>query len=207
MKKYIIWDFNGTLIDDVDTAVLSVNDTFDKLGIPRTEREEYRRNMDMPIYKYYEKHADLTKIPLEYFTKEFLAGFEKHIETVTASPSALYTVRELSRRGAVQCIISSFEQKRLEGLTERFGFTPYMDGIFGASDILCLSKTERGKKWMKDEGADPADVLVVGDMVHDFDMAAEMGASCVLYDRGHQPREALEKTGTKVISDLKEILK
>ena len=59
---------------------------------------------------------------------------------------------------------------------------------------------------MKDEGADPSDVLVVGDMVHDFDMAAEMGAACVLYDRGHQPREALEKTGTRVISNLKEIL-
>lgn len=207
MFEYVIWDMNGTLIDDVETAVLAVNDGFAKVGVPATDVSEYRRNMDMPIYKYYEKHADLTKIPMSFFSKEYLEGYERYKHKIKPSEHALYTVRRLHRLGCAQCVISSFEQGRLLRLAQDFGFAPFMEGILGADDEHCLSKIERGKAWIREKGADPEKVLVIGDMTHDYDMAKAMGVHCVLYEKGHQAKELLDKCGVRVIDDLRDLLK
>ena len=206
MRKYIVWDFNGTLLDDVEAAVLSVNESFKKVGIAPTNREEYRHNMDMPIYKYYEKHADLDKIPMSFFEHDFLMRYEKYSHTLKLSENALFTVKKLHETGVCQCVISSFEQNRLVELLKKFGLFEYMDGVFGADNTKCLSKIDRGIEWMKTHNVPKEEVLVVGDMVHDRDMAEAMGVSCLLYSGGHQERSALTACGARVIDDLREVL-
>ncbi len=207
MTSYVVWDMNGTLIDDVYTAVLSVNDGFSKVGIKPTCVSEYRENMDMPIYKYYEKHADLKKIPMSFFSKEYLDGYERYADTIKEGEHALFTVRELFKAGVPQCVVSSFEQGRLLSLAERFGFSPYMDGLYGASDVACVGKTERGVSVLREKGISPENAVVVGDMAHDFEMASAMGARCLLYSKGHQSEKALYACGAPVINDLREVLK
>lgn len=206
MSAYVIWDMNGTLIDDVAVAVKAVNDGFFKVGIKPTFISEYRENMDMPIYKYYEKHADLKKIPMSFFSKEYLDGYERYADLIKEGENALFCVRELHKRGVFQCVVSSFEQGRLLALSDRFGFTPFMDGVYGAGDVACVGKTERGVSVLREKGVSPENALVVGDMAHDFEMAQAMGARCLLYSKGHQSERALLKCGAPVINDLREVL-
>ena len=206
MIECVIWDMNGTLIDDVAVAVKAVNDGFLKVGIKPTRLSEYRENMDMPIYKYYEKHANLEKIPMSYFSKEYLDGYERYAHLIKEGENALFTVKELFKRGVFQYIVSSFEQERLLRLAEKFGFAPYMNGICGAKDASCSGKTERGAELLRERGVSPKKTLVVGDMTHDFEMASFMGAECLLYSKGHQSEKALRLCPCPLTDDLREVL-
>lgn len=202
----VIWDFNGTLIDDVQTAVCSVNDTLRKCGLPLTDTEQYRRNMDMPITRYYEKHFDLRRVTFDFLSKEYHQGYERYKGLIKPAPGALDTVRELKARGVRQCVVSSFEQGRLLSLLSEYGFLPYLDGVCGAEDDICESKVYRGSRWISRQGIDPQTAVVVGDLVHDSELAQAIGCECLLYSWGHQDRERLYKSGCRVIDDLREVL-
>ena len=206
MIDCVIWDFNGTLLDDVDTSIATVNDSLKKYGLPLTDKAEYRRNITMPIVDYYAKHFDLEKIPMSELAQGYLDGFELYHSLLKAGKGALKALEELSRRGVRQCVVSSYEQRRLEALLSEFGMYDFIDGISGAEDTQCVSKVERGKRWIEKQGIDPKNAIVVGDLTHDFEMAEAMGAKCLLFAGGHQDRARLEGCGVPVIDDLTEVL-
>ena len=202
----VIWDFNGTLIDDVQTAVCSVNDTLKKCGLPLTDTEQYRRNMDMPITRYYEKHFDLSCVSFDFLSREYHQGYERYKHLIKPALGALETVRELHSRGVRQCVVSSFEQGKLLSLLEEFGFLPYIDGVCGAADDICESKVQRGSRWIKAQRIDPKTALAVGDLNHDSELAQAIGCECLLFSGGHQDKKRLQECGCKVIDDLREVL-
>ena len=51
--KHIIWDFNGTLLNDAQLSVDLDNYVFDRIGVPRITLEDYRNNMTMPVRDFY----------------------------------------------------------------------------------------------------------------------------------------------------------
>jgi phosphoglycolate phosphatase len=53
---------------------------------------------------------------------------------------------------------------------------------------------------------DSKEIIMVGDTVHDSEVAEAMAIDCVLVEHGHVSRKRLEKTGRKVISNLNEFL-
>lgn len=206
MLSCVVWDMNGTLINDVAAAVSSVNDTLAKCDLPPTDCDEYRRNMDMPITLYYSKHFDLTQVTFDFLSREYHAGYERYRSLITRGKGAIEAVRELHARGVRQCVVSGFEQKKLLELLEEFGFLPYLDGVCGAPDDTCESKIERGCRWLREQGVDPRTALVVGDLVHDRELARALGADCMLFSGGHQDKERLQDCGAVVIDDLREVL-
>lgn len=206
MLSCVIWDFNGTLLDDVETSIATVNDSLAKHNLPLTDIEEYRRNITMPIVDYYAKHFDLSVIPMSELAAGYLSGFEIHHGLLKPGKGALEALKVLKARGVRQCVVSSYEQGRLESLLREFGMHQFMDGISGAEDTKCESKVQRGARWIKEQGIDPRNALVVGDLTHDFEMAQAMGARCVLFAGGHQDRERLLACGADVIDDLTEVL-
>ena len=52
----------------------------------------------------------------------------------------------------------------------------------------------------------PAEVVMIGDTVHDFEVAQAMGTDCILISNGHNSRERLEKTGVLVLDSLEEVI-
>ena len=57
-KKYIVWDWNGTIIDDVGIALDAVNDMLREKKRPEITLEQYRQAMDTPILRFYERFFD-----------------------------------------------------------------------------------------------------------------------------------------------------
>lgn len=206
MLSCIIWDFNGTLLDDVETSIATVNDSLAKYSLPLTDLEEYRRNITMPITDYYAKHFDLSVIPMAELASGYLNGFELYHHLLKPGKGALDALKALKARGVRQCVVSSYEQVRLESLLCEFGMYEFMDGISGAEDTKCESKVQRGARWIKEQGIDPENAIVVGDLTHDFEMAQAMGARCLLFAGGHQDKKRLLACGVPVIDDLTEVL-
>ena len=113
---HIVWDFNGTLMDDVDIAVASVNDMLEKRDMPKTDKNTYLTQITSPIIEYYRKIFDLEKVPFEVITEEFLEGYMKRLGLAHLTKGAHDALDMFCSLGIKQCVISSFEQGRLADL-------------------------------------------------------------------------------------------
>ena len=71
---HVLWDFNGTLLDDLDVAVAAVSDMLVSRGREPMTRAWYYELMEMPIIRYYEKLFDLSQVPFETLSREFVEG-------------------------------------------------------------------------------------------------------------------------------------
>lgn len=202
MTNYVIWDFNGTLVDDLDAAVASVTDMLTRRGQAPMTRAYYREIMAVPISRYYEKLFDLTVTPMDVLSPEFQAGYEKYFALAHPGTGARTALNGFRRAGIRQVVLSSFRHARVEQLLRQFDMLEYFDCIMGADDDTCSEKATRGLHWLHKTGANPQEVLVIGDLVHDFEVAQALGARCALLSCGHQSLADLEATGAPVYSDL-----
>ena len=113
MKEYkvIIWDFNGTLIDDVKAALESVNDMLRRRNLPLINMEQYASYVDTPIIKFYEHiFDDLYSMDFGEIAIEFNEGYEKHLpqRALWLMPKMclnILTLRENSRQLFRQLIL------------------------------------------------------------------------------------------------------
>ena len=106
--------------------------------------------------------------------------------------------------GVKQAIVSSSNNEQLHANVKKYGIFDRFDAVLGASDFYAGSKIERAVEYLKK--SNQCRVLVVGDLEHDAEMAAELGADCVLITSGHENRERLYAADARVISDLRELI-
>lgn len=202
--KYILWDWNGTLLDDVGACLSSVNDMLDSRGLDRIDIERYREVIGVPIKKFYENVFDLEKYDYGEIIKDFNDGYIRHLDEAHLSEGALELLEYFKKSGCRQIIVSSSNNDLLRKNTEKFGVSQYFDAILGSDDFFAGSKIERALTYIKENGEGKA--LAIGDLEHDYELAAEVGAESILLASGHDKRERLEKTGATVAESLKEIL-
>ena len=177
MKNYslIIWDFNGTLLDDVGAALGSVNDMLARRSKEPITLDEYREYIDVPIRHFYEQVLDLENEDYDLILNEFQQGYEA----------------------------SSSEQSQLERLLKHYEIDGYFDSVLGADNLLAGSKVERAEKFIEEHGVDASKAVVVGDLLHDCDVAKAIGSQCLLITSGHHDRARLESAGVRVEDTLK----
>ena len=91
MKNYslIIWDFNGTLLDDVGAALGSVNDMLARRSKKPITLDEYREYIDVPIRHFYEQVLDLENEDYDLILNEFQKGYEAHVKNCGLTRSSL----------------------------------------------------------------------------------------------------------------------
>ena len=207
MKTYtdIIWDFNGTVLDDMQACIDSVNPMLAARGLPVIgSLEQYRTLFDFPIEDYYRRLGfDFEKEP--YHTVLAPLWVENYLRESRSAPlfaDALLLAARFRAAGAKQSILSATEKGMLtEQLRER-GALPFFDEIWGCDNIHAYGKTDLARAW---RAAHPAAVpLFLGDTTHDAAAARVIGADCVLVASGHQSREKLQTCGATVVNDLSE---
>lgn len=202
---HVLWDFNGTLLDDLDVAVAAVSDMLVSRGREPMTRAWYYELMEMPIIRYYEKLFDLSQVPFETLSREFVEGYARHFSLAHLAPGAREAVSRFAAAGCRQVVLSSFEQQRLLTILQELELADAFEAVLGAENIRSESKVGRAQDWLKQSGAPPDQVLVIGDLVHDWEVAQALGARCVLLSCGHQSYADLARCGCPVISDLREL--
>ena len=208
MVKYthIIWDWNGTLLDDVSASLASVNDMLALRGKPPMDIDFYRECISVPIIGFYEKTFDMEKEDYEIIIKQYNEGYLRHLAGCNLTDGVIEVVDYFNEKGIKQAIISSSNNNQLVQNVTKYGIFDRFDAVLGADDFYAGSKIERAENYLKNS-ADERRVLVVGDLVHDAEMAAEIGADCVLLTSGHENRERLYSANARVISDVKDLIK
>lgn len=187
---HIIWDFNGTLADDVEISVECVNDTLAKYNKPPTNVKEYLDEIVLPLDEYYGKRLDLRVITMGEIFQSFQKGYAQRLYKLPLMNGARQMLDYCKSNGAKQYIVSSFEQTALDVCVKRLKIEQYFEIISGAGDIYCGSKSARAKKIVD---ISQGGAVLIGDSISDYQTALEAECDCILICKGHQKREDLLK--------------
>ena len=201
--RHIIWDWNGTLIDDLDICVEVMNGLLARRGIPLLDRVRYHALFDFPVRDYYSRLGfDLAEGGFERLSVEFISAYETRRLDCRLHSGAEEILSAVARAGATQSILSAYRQKTLVEVVAHFGLAHHFVRLTGLDNIYAHSKEELGRAWIAELGLPPADVLVVGDTLHDLDVAGNMGADCILVAAGHHPEARLRARHDRVVGGL-----
>ena len=202
----IIWDYNGTIIDDAWVAVEAENVVLRAHGSPEIDMEFYLRECEMPIRRFYDKIYDFSKCDFQSVADSFLANYDRIAPRAKPFPEVCEAIRRFKEMGIRQGVISGFETGRLVSSLEKFGLDGYFEFMSGADDVNCGSKSERAAAVVKKYGYEPESTLFIGDMYHDFETASFVGADCVLIAKGHQGAAVLKSyEGVTVLASADEL--
>lgn len=204
--ELVIWDWNGTLQDDARAAWESVNDMLSRRDMPLITFEQYSSYIETPIIGFYRHIFDLETITFEQIAKEFHEGYALHMQGHGLMDGALQVLDRLQDAGIKQVIVSSGEKNWIMSYAGRYGILQYFDAVLGADDLEAGSKVERARAYMEQCGVEAQHTLVVGDLLHDAEMAHAIGARCLLVAKGHQIRAHLEESGQPVTDDITGVL-
>ena len=209
--KHIIWDFNGTLLNDTQLSLDVDNNVFEKLGIPAITIDDYRNNMTMPVRDFYPAvGVDYSVHNYETIARLWLDEFNQKAVGVGLVSGALDAIRFFHGQGRSQSVLSASYEPSLRKQCEALGLTPYMADISGLEDESASKKTEIGRRQLRELGLEGRDVVLIGDMLTDAHLAEDLGADCILVSWGHNDLKRLLSSGLPVARDfgeLEEILK
>lgn len=204
--KHIIWDFNGTLLDDTQLSVDVDNYVFERLGLPRITADDYRRNMTMPVRDFYTAlGVDLAVYPYETISRIWLDAFNAKAVDAGLIDGCEQMLEQMKRAGYTQSVLSASYQVSLDEQCEQLGLTRHMLAVDGLQDESAAKKTQIGRRQMEKLGICGGETVFVGDMVTDAQLAQELGAACVLVAWGHNDEERLLATGCPVARSTQEL--
>ena len=197
-RPLLVWDFNGTLIDDVQACLDALNALLRPRGIAPLSREDYRRTFRFPVAEFY---RGLGMAPTDPFDWEALAeSFHMRYlfsKTIAPQPGAAEAIAAFRTAGIRQGVLSALEQGLLEIQLRQFGFAEAMDFVCGSRNYDGASKEAAARALAL---RDP--VVLVGDTLHDAEVAHSLGWDCILCAAGHQTEERLRTAGVPVIPTL-----
>jgi phosphoglycolate phosphatase len=202
----IIWDWNGTLLNDVDVAINSINRLLLDRNLKPLTLERYLDVFTFPVQNYYERIGfDLKNEPFEMPAFQFITIYNKAVETCGLHNEVVPLLNRLRGRGYRQFILSAMEQTQLEKTVADKGIDQFFEDLSGLDNHYAMSKVENGRSLISKKVLNPERTLMVGDTIHDFEVAQAIGCNCVLVAIGHQSKERLLSSGANVVESLEGI--
>lgn len=195
-EKYdhIIWDWNGTIFDDLKLSHDIICKLMVQYGLNEISIDKYRDSFTIPVRNYYEKIGfDFTKESFEIVGRKWMDEYERRKFECSLSDGIIETLKKIRALGLNQSILSAYSQHTLDEMVDHYGIREYFKYVFGLDNIYAASKLALGRKLIDEIGREKERVLLIGDTIHDLEVASEIGADCVLLANGHQGRKNLEE--------------
>ena len=199
----IIWDWNGTLLNDLDFCISTINTLLEKRNLKLIDRKSYKEVFSFPVKDYYKSIGfDFEKEDFSIPAKEFIDAYDSEVHNCKLHNSAIEVLSYLKNKGVRQFVLSAMKQDMLEQTLKHNLIIDYFEGVYGLNDHYAVSKIERGQQLISDFNIEKDRTWIIGDTNHDFEVAEKLGIKCVLIADGHQSEERLKSTGTTVIPNL-----
>lgn len=206
IMKYLIFDFNGTVLDDMDVCLEAENRTIEHYGLERKPltREEYLDIFTFPVKDYYEAVGfDWNKFSYEEVGAYWFSWYRKLKDKYKVFDGVIELCEKNRQAGNRNILLSASSRIELLKQLDELEIAQYFDEVLGIDNIYAGSKLDVALNWMKDKKAE--ECLMIGDTLHDLEVAKEMGIRCVLVAKGHQPKEKLMKYCDEVYDDIREV--
>lgn len=189
--SHILWDFNGTILDDVVPCIQSINELLVKYGKkPLSGVDEYKAVFGFPIKDYYKRIGfDFDEVSFEVLAIEWVKLYNKYNSPIKACPNAKEALIYVKQAGVPQLVLTASKTEMVYEQLEMMGLTDFFEGVIGLDNIHAAGKTDTALEWAKREK--PSRPVLIGDTEHDAQAADAIGAQCLLVSCGHMPVKKL----------------
>ncbi len=208
MRKYehLIWDWNGTLLNDIDICVEVLNELLETHTQRIYSVEEYKAAFGFPIIDYYQRVGfDFEKEPFPDLCNRFMRLYHAQLPQCNLQNEATQVLKSVRDLGVQQHVLSAAEHKSLTQRVKDFDLEVYFEHVVGLENNQAASKVENGKMLAQKIVSQPEKILFIGDTLHDKEVADAMGIKTVLLAHGHQERGRLESSGAVVLDNLMDL--
>lgn len=202
-KEHIIWDWNGTILDDVDYAITVINGLLEKQALPALSREEYKNVFGFPIKDFYDR------LGFNYDTQSFESLCHEFVDKYMAGVGECQPVgkidahlRAIKASGKKQSVLSATAQADLDTMIQHFAYQDLFDHVYGIDNKLAASKVARGKALLAHAATPAEKTVLIGDTLHDLEVGEALGIDVILITHGHHCHKKLSTQHETVISIL-----
>ncbi len=202
---HIIWDFNGTVLDDVHMAVAAVNDMLDARGLQKTDIDIYKRTLTMPLTEYY-KTVGIYCDDIVSLSLEFRACCDKHPEKAKIADGVREVIEAAKNAGITNVLMSSLYHPHLLAEVEKYGISDMFDDIIGLPDRNLGSKKSNALMYIKKHKLDAKNILFIGDLISDAQMAQDIGSEAILISNGHMSFDRCKAQTENTYDNIKEVI-
>lgn len=204
--RHIVWDWNGTLLDDTWLCCEALNSMLAKRQLPLVDPADYTRLFEFPVQRVYRKVGIMVdEAEFEAVSYEFVATYESRKGECGLHAGALEFLDVLSAQGVGHSVLSAYEHNLLQQTLESMALAHRFRKLCGGGDIHARSKALRAQTHLHDLAVNAHDTLYIGDTVHDLEAAQAMGTDCLLVAHGGQHRSRLVGQGAPVVESFAEL--
>lgn len=201
--QHVVWDWNGTLLDDAWLCLDIVNGQLRRRGLATASLAHYQSVFGFPVQNYYRRLGfEFTDESFENIAHEFMAEYKQRRCECNLHDHALDVLKQIATSGVGQSILSMYKQDELSTITEYFGVKKFMTHTVGLEHHFATSKLEIGQRLITTIGYSTSQIILFGDTDHDYDVATALGIRCILVAGGHQSTERLLSFAPSYLPDL-----
>ena len=202
---HVIWDFNGTVLNDVQVGIDSVNVLLMKRRISViASADDYRRVFGFPIIEYYKRIGfDFDSEDYSDVAVEWVDEYMSRVSEAYINDGVVEMLNIIRQKGMKNVLVSATEINMLKKQISSLGISHLFDGVYGLDNIHAQNKIAVAVEWR--ESAKEAKALLIGDTDHDFQTAKAINADCLLYLGGHQSKERLAGLGCPLINQISQL--
>lgn len=199
-KEHVIWDWNGTLLADLDHAVTTVNRLLTEEKLQPISMEEYKKAFGFPVVDYYKKLGfDTSPENFLNLCDRFNHYFYEGLHMCDLWPGVRETLEFVKTNGKMQSLLSASEHSMLLSSVRWFQLEHVFDHVVGIHDKTAASKVARGLELIERVHIPREKTVLIGDTDHDLEVANAMGIDAILVEHGHQCPTRLKAVHNNVI--------
>lgn len=206
--RAVIWDWNGTLLNDVQYCLDILNNLLVDNQLKPLSLSEYREIFTFPVRDYYEKAGfDFSKKSFEELGKIFIDNYEKNKNSLKLFEGAIETLEYFESNGLEQYLLSAYKQDNLIEMLDHFNIKKFFKIIKGLDNIYAGGKLQLGVSLRQRIKYKREEVILIGDSLHDEEVANEINVESILIANGHQSADKLRSNGALIIDDIRKLSK
>jgi len=185
MFRNLIFDWSGTLVDDLGPVLEATNLVFQSYGREPLDRDEFRRHFRLPYSEFYQEF--LPGVALDELEGRFRPAFHRSTAPVFVLPHAREKLEWCADHGIRCFVLSSMHEEAFHQQLQEFGLEPFFEATYAG----VVDKREVIHRILETHGLDPAETAFIGDMTHDVETARHGGVSSIAVLTGYTHAEPL----------------
>jgi len=184
--KNIIWDWNGTIVNDAPLFVKTMNVLLKRNNLPLISLSDYKKNFCFPIEKYWRFLGfKFDQKTFNKFNGFFISLYKEKMFSPSLQPNIVSVFQELQNLKIKQFILSASEQSLLQKAVKHYKVSSFFSGVYGVDNLNAVGKESVGENLINNHSLNLKETILVGDTAYDYRVASKLGCACVLVSFGH----------------------
>ena len=205
--KHIIWDWNGTLIDDGWLFVELINCVLKKRGMKELSILDYKKTFCFPLEKYYQKLGfNFNVEPYEVPSMEFVGLYNKNKYRPNLYRGAKNLLGLIKNKGIKNYLLSAQNNDSLIDLIDFYNISHFFEKISGTNNFHARGKALLASNLLKSIGGKNSEILFIGDTNLDVEIASLNKNLVFAVTYGHQSKERFpSQDNIRLVDNFKDL--